>query len=153
MPVPDRDSESTYNDDPPIYIHYSIEWKVTLNNRAVMRPDTEQDIVLASAAFQQHFLHPKLDDFWRRKSRSVRPEDTNVVVSVTQRKERDLTKRFSDTSIDWAVVENQLIAWGEFYHADKKIKLVGYSPVTTWKGVFPLEPVRDCAYLVQSLPL
>jgi hypothetical protein len=69
-----------------------------------MRPDTEQDIVLAPAAYWEHFLHPKLDDFWRKKNRSVRSEDTNVVVSVTQRKERDLKKRFDDTSIDWAVI-------------------------------------------------
>jgi hypothetical protein len=117
------DSDRTYDDDPPIYIHYSIEWKVTLNNRAIMRPDTEQDIILAPAAYWQHFLHPKLDDFWRKKNRSVRSEDTNVVVSVTQRKERDLTKRFDDTSIDWAVVENQLVAWGELYRAGKKLRL------------------------------
>ena len=45
------------------------------------------------------------------------------MVSVTQRKEHDLTKRFADTSIDWAVVENQLIAWGEFYRAGKKLRL------------------------------
>jgi hypothetical protein len=120
---PDWDSGRTYDDDPPIYIHYSIEWKVTLNNRTVIGPDTEQDTVLAPAAYWQHFLHPKLDDFWRRKNRSVRSEDTNVVVSVTQRKERDLTKRFADTSIDWAVVENQLVAWGEFYRAGNKLRL------------------------------
>jgi hypothetical protein len=45
------------------------------------------------------------------------------VVSVTQRKEPDLTKRFADTSIDWAVVEKQLVAWGEFYRAGKKLTL------------------------------
>jgi hypothetical protein len=38
------------------------------------------------------------------------PEDTTVVVSVTERSERDLTKRFDDTSIDWAVIERQLVA-------------------------------------------
>ena len=69
-----------------------------------MGPDTEQDTVLAPSAYCQHFLHPKLDDFWddfwRRKKRSVRSEDTNVVVSVTQRKEPDFTRRFADTSID-----------------------------------------------------
>jgi pyridoxine/pyridoxamine 5'-phosphate oxidase len=70
--------------------------KITLNNRAMMRPDTEQDIVLAPAAYWEHFLHPKLVDFWRKKNRLVRSEDTNVVVSVTQRKERDLKKRFDD---------------------------------------------------------
>lgn len=36
----DWDSESTYDDDPPIYIHYAIVWKVTRNKRAVMGPDT-----------------------------------------------------------------------------------------------------------------
>jgi hypothetical protein len=61
---PDWDSERTYDDDPPIYMHYSIEWKVTLNKKAVMGPDTEQDTVLAPSAYCQHFLHPKLDDFW-----------------------------------------------------------------------------------------
>ena len=33
---PDWDSEIIYDDS---YIHYSIEWKITLNNRAIMRPD------------------------------------------------------------------------------------------------------------------
>jgi hypothetical protein len=107
----DWDSEGTYDDDPPIYIHYSIEYKITLNNRAIMGPDTVQDIVLAPAAYWEHFLQPKLDDFWRSKKRSVRSEDTNIVVSVTQRKEPPLTKRFADTSIDLAVVENQLASF------------------------------------------
>jgi hypothetical protein len=103
----DWDSKRIYDDS---YIHYSIEWKITLNNRAIMRADMEQDIVLAPAAYWEHFLHPKLNDFWRKKNKSVKSEDTNVVVSVTQRKEPDLKKRFDDTSIDWAVIENQLLA-------------------------------------------
>jgi hypothetical protein len=61
--------------------------------------------------------------FWRRKNRSVRSEDTNIAVSVTQPKEPDLTKRFADTSIDGAVIEKQLVAWGEFYRAGKKLRL------------------------------
>lgn len=48
----------------------------------------------------------------RKTSRSLKSAFTSVVVSVTLRKEPDLTKRFDDTSIDWAVIENQLIAWG-----------------------------------------
>ena len=46
--LPNWDSERTYNES---YIHYSIEWKVTVNNRAIMPKDTGQDIVLAPAAF------------------------------------------------------------------------------------------------------
>ena len=45
------------------------------------------------------------------------------MVSVTQRKEPDLTKRFNNTSIDWAVIESQLLAWGELYRAGKKLRL------------------------------
>jgi hypothetical protein len=37
----DWDSERTYNEDPPSYIYYLIEWKVTVNNRAIMLKDTE----------------------------------------------------------------------------------------------------------------
>lgn len=37
--LPDWDSERPYDEDPPIDIHYSIEWEVTVNNRAVMPKD------------------------------------------------------------------------------------------------------------------
>jgi hypothetical protein len=50
----DWDSERTYDEDPPSYIHYSIEWKVMVNNRAIMPKDTEQDIVLAPADYWEH---------------------------------------------------------------------------------------------------
>ena len=119
---PDWDSEGTYDDN--VHIHYSIVWKVTRNKRAVMGPDTVQDTVLVPSAFFQHLIQPKIDSYWRgKKDRPVRSEDTNVVVSVTQRKQDDLVRRFADTSIDWAVVEKQLVAWGEFFRAGKKLTL------------------------------
>jgi hypothetical protein len=31
------------------------------------------------------------------------------VVSVTQRKQDDLVRRFADSSIDWAIIEKQLV--------------------------------------------
>jgi len=46
-----------------------------------------------------------------------------MVVSVTERSERDLTKRFDETEIDWPVVEKQLVAWGLLFHADKKLRV------------------------------
>jgi hypothetical protein len=105
--LPDWDSERIYDES---YIRYSIVWKVTVNNRAIIKPDTEQDVVLAPGPYWQHFLHPKLKHLLQTKNRSLRSEDTNVVVSVTERKEQDLTKRFDNTSIDWAVIESQLVA-------------------------------------------
>jgi hypothetical protein len=75
--------------------------RFTVNNRAIMPKDTEQDIVLAPAAYWQHSLELKLKNFLSKKNRPFRSEDTNVVVSVTERPERDLTKRFDDSTIDW----------------------------------------------------
>jgi hypothetical protein len=65
-----------------------------------MGPDTVQDTVLAPAAFCQHFIHLKIDNYWLEKNKPVRSEDINVVVSVTQRKVDDLVKRFANSSID-----------------------------------------------------
>jgi hypothetical protein len=42
--------ERTYDEDPPRYIHYTIEWRVTVNNRA-MSKDTEQDVIVAPASY------------------------------------------------------------------------------------------------------
>jgi hypothetical protein len=84
---------------PPSCIHYLIEWKVTLNNKLITK-DTEQDLVLAPNFYWSPFLRPKLEKLPRKKlspNKRVRPDDTNVVVSVTERSERDLTKRFDET--------------------------------------------------------
>jgi hypothetical protein len=116
--------ERTYDEDPPSYIHYSIEWKITVNNRAIMPKDTEQDLVLEPAAYWEHFLEPKLKNVLFKKNRPLTSEDTTVVVSVTERSERDLTKRFDETNIDWAVIKKQLVAWGELFRVGKKLRLI-----------------------------
>lgn len=116
----DWDSEKTYNDS---YIHYTVEWKMTVNNRAIMPKDTLQNMVLAPADSMKYVLKPKLDESIQQQNRSHEPNFISVVVSVTQRKEPPLSKVFSKTNIDWSVIESQLIAWSKFYHAGKKLKL------------------------------
>ncbi|KFY88915.1 hypothetical protein V500_06046 [Pseudogymnoascus sp. VKM F-4518 (FW-2643)] len=44
--IDEWDDENTYNEVPPSCIHYSIEWKVTLNGKLISK-DTEQNLVLA----------------------------------------------------------------------------------------------------------
>ena len=71
-PLADWDSNRIYGEDPPSYIHYTIEWKVTVNNRAIMPKDTEQDVVLALADCWEHILKPKLESFLYKKKRPLR---------------------------------------------------------------------------------
>ena len=121
----DWDEGNLYDEDPPTYIHYSIEWKVTVNNRMVSK-DTEPDVVVAPASYWRLILKPKLKKLLCKKlakNRPIKSEDTNVVVSVTERSQRDLTKRFDDTDIDWGVVERQLLKWAELFRAGKKLRL------------------------------
>jgi hypothetical protein len=115
----------TYDEEPPSCLRYSIEWKVTLNNRLLAK-DTEPDLVLAPRFYWSLFLRDKLDKLLQKKlppSKRVACEDTNVVVSVTERSQRDLTKRFDETDVDWFLVEKQLSQWSESFRAGKKLRV------------------------------
>ena len=121
----DWDQEKDYSADPPTCIRYTIIWKIKLNNRMIAK-DTEQDIVLAPAPYWSMFLQPKLDALLSKKisnSKRIRPDDSNVVVSVNERSERDLIRRFDEVQVDWVVVEKQLLSWGELLRAGKKLRV------------------------------
>ena len=83
-------------------------------------------MVLEPSAYWEHFLEAKLNNALLRKKRNLLSEDTTVVVSVTKHSER-LMKRFDDTSVDWAVIQKQLLAWGELFRVGKKLKLITLS--------------------------
>ncbi|KAI1669263.1 hypothetical protein L13192_06722 [Pyrenophora tritici-repentis] len=114
-----------YNEEPSTCLHYSIEWKVTLNNKFLSK-DTEPDLVLAPRFYWSLFLREKLEKLLQKKlppSKRVACEDTNVVVSVTERSKRDLTKRFDEVDVDWFLVEKQLSQWSELFRAGKKLRV------------------------------
>lgn len=119
------DKEKDYTTDPPTCMRYTVLWKVKFNNRIVSK-DTEQDIVLSPASYWSIILQPKLESLLSRKTsgnKRMRPDDSNVVVSVTERSERDLIRRLDDADVDWSVVEKQLLDWGELFRVGKKLRV------------------------------
>lgn len=94
----------TYNEQPLTCVHYSIEWKLRINNREVSK-ETEQDLVLAPASYWRLSLKSKLEEVVlrkiRTKKRDLKSEDTKIVMTVTQqRSEPPVTKSFDETNID-----------------------------------------------------
>lgn len=103
---------------------YLVEWRVTLNQRVIAK-DTEQDLSEPPSIFW-----PRIDQealkILRSKiahDRRVRPDDTNVVVSVNERSQRDLIKRFESTDINWTAIEKQLCMWAELSRLGKQLRL------------------------------
>lgn len=105
-------------------VNYQIEWRVKLNNRVVVK-DTEQELTLPPSSYWEQIKEDP-EGILRQKiarSRRVRLDDTTLVLSVNDRTQRDLTKRFDGTGIDWTAVEKQLLAWGHLYRLGKKLRL------------------------------
>lgn len=64
LQLADWSEDKTY--DPPTCIHYSIEWKLTVNSKLVAK-DTEPNLVLAPNAFWTTVLRSKLNNLLARK--------------------------------------------------------------------------------------
>ncbi|EYB30508.1 hypothetical protein FG05_13476 [Fusarium graminearum] len=128
LQLDDWDPDDTYDECPPTSVHYSIEWKLQLRKGRLSKltNDTEQNLVLAAGALWETTLQDKVDRLLRQKTpqgKSYLPEETIVVVSVTDRSERDLTKRFDEFDIDWQMAEEQLCKWSPLFRAGKKLRI------------------------------
>jgi hypothetical protein len=87
------------------YLHRLItpitEWKLAMNSKAIARY-TKPNLVLAPNAFWTTILRPKLNKLSARKlpqNKFFRADNTTVVVSVTDRTDRDLIKRFDELTL------------------------------------------------------
>ena len=119
-----RDGMSS-DEVPANCIQYTIEWKVTVNKKVLSR-DTEEDVALTPSAYWPVILKGKLEKLLEGKTPGkgrVKSDDTSIVVSVNNRSQRDLMKRFDHLDINWTAVEKQLLRWGEIYRRGKKLRL------------------------------
>ncbi|KAF9765082.1 hypothetical protein IL306_002693 [Fusarium sp. DS 682] len=128
LQLDDWDPDDTYDESPPTCVHYSIEWKLQLRKGRLSKltNDTEQNLVLAPAAYWDLTLKDKVDKLLRQttpRGKKYVPEQTIIVVSVTDRGEQDLTKRFDEFNIDWKMAEGQLCKWSHLFRAGKKLRI------------------------------
>lgn len=103
----DWDPEQAYDDLPPSCLHYFIEWKLTVNRRIIAK-QTENDLVVAPSVFWTEELSSKIIDIVTLTGKSCEAEAITIAISVNDRSEHDITKRFTKLNIDWLMVERQL---------------------------------------------
>ena len=71
-------------------------------------------------------MRSELNNLLARKltqNKSYRVDDTTVVVSVTDRTERDLVKRLDDLDIDLTILEKQLQTWSHLFRIGKRLRI------------------------------
>lgn len=119
--------KKTYNEQPPVYIHYLIEWKVTLNNRTVKRV-TEPNLVVAPSTYWEKSLKKKVKSVENRKTftttRGARLEDTTIMASVLKDSSQNFHQNFEGTDIDWTMTEEQLLMWEGLFRRGKHLNLM-----------------------------
>ena len=103
-------------------MHYIMEWKLTLNKRVIAK-QTEDDLVLAPSDFWNEELSSKIADIVKSSGKPCKADATTIVISVNDRSEPDITKRFEELQIDWPIVENKLQAWSHLLRIGKRLRI------------------------------
>ncbi|KAK2035904.1 hypothetical protein LZ31DRAFT_286242 [Colletotrichum somersetense] len=117
--------DEEHNDPQPTHVPYAVEWKLTANNRMITK-DSDQNIIASPEVFWKTRLRPKLRDVLNRKlpsTKTFEAVDTDVVVSVTDRAQRDLVKRFDELDVNWSMLETQLQAWSHLTQVGKCLRI------------------------------
>ncbi|KAK1990557.1 hypothetical protein LX36DRAFT_685960 [Colletotrichum falcatum] len=117
--------QQEYSHPQPAHIPYSVEWKLTANNRIVTK-DSEQNIVIPPEAFWRTCLRAKLRDVLDKKlpsTKTFEAVDTDIIVSVNDRSQRDLIKRFDKLNVNWSMLEAQLQTWSHLNRIVKSLRI------------------------------
>lgn len=125
IPLAAWKKEKKYVKQPPICVHYLIQWKVTLNGRPVHKV-TERNVVVRPSEFWEHTLKNKIEKVRLRRvfqSRRVRLDEITLAVSVLQHRSQNVHQQSESTEIDWTDIEEQLLEWGNLIEKGKQLKL------------------------------
>ncbi|KAK2755629.1 hypothetical protein CKAH01_17298 [Colletotrichum kahawae] len=95
VPYADWEPEQSYENEP--IIRYNIKWKLFAKNRG-QASESELDVVISLRKFWKHVLQPKVAD--ASAGKPWKEEATKLVLSVTDRKTSNITKRFPKLDID-----------------------------------------------------
>lgn len=123
--ITDWNPDAAYDEQPPRCLHYRIDWRLMINKSIVSR-NTIEDIVLQPTSYGPRVLLPRLEEVLKRKilpPRSVRPNETDIEIKVTQRSEDDFVAQYAKTDVDWLKVESKLLKWGELFRKGKKLRV------------------------------
>jgi len=126
LPFADWERGGEYDEKPPKYVCYTIEWKVLLNRKAVGRV-TEENLVVAPSEYWEDALKADVENMLQMKKKRhqrVRFEGTDITMKSNDRFQRKIEKFCNSTNIDWKPVEKQLRKWSNLLRIGKKLTLV-----------------------------
>ncbi|KAK1722921.1 uncharacterized protein BDZ83DRAFT_409201 [Colletotrichum acutatum] len=118
VPFAEWEPERSYDDEPTI--RSNNEWKLFAKNRG-HAGESELDVVISPRKFWKHVLQPKVAG--ASAGKPWKEDATKLVLSVTDRKPGNITKRFPKLDIDWPIVTRQLREWSKFLDEGKKITI------------------------------
>lgn len=104
-------------------LRYDVEWRAVLTTTR-LGINTEEDIFVTPRAYWDTSLQRELDaSLARRFPQQSRPEpcSTLVVVSVSKRGERALTKEFVGLDVDWSVIQDKLESWADLFREGNRL--------------------------------
>lgn len=131
LQLSDWDETREYNDHPPTCIHYSLQWEIRVNTgsrtrKLTFKPEQEPDLTLAPSAYWTRSLKSKVEERVIRKTgpnEGFDPEETNIVVSVSDRAIKDFAISATELNIEWEKIEQQLKSWSRFFYCGKKLQV------------------------------
>ncbi|KAI9148658.1 hypothetical protein HJFPF1_08369 [Paramyrothecium foliicola] len=125
------DEACTYNEKPPTCIHYSVQWRVLVNTgsrstKLTYQPERIPNLTLAPGAYWSRSLKSTVEQRIKQKTpanKRYEPEETNIIVSLSDRAIEDLLLRFDGINIEWEKIEQQLVTWSPLHSCGKKLHI------------------------------